>query len=327
MTQRMQSEPEAGPHVSVVMVSYNTRELTLAAIASVFDSITEPGFGVEVIVVDNASGDGSADAIAARFPEVRLIRSADNLGFGRGNNLGAKGARGEALFLLNTDTIVRPGGIETLHRTLMADETIGITGPFLENADGSYQCSMTSFPSVWRTFCHYSWLDRIFPRSAFFADGNMAHADPLVPRDVDIINGAALMIRRDLYESINGFDPDFFMYFEEPDLCLRVSQRGFRARYTPAARVVHLISQSSSSRRWWTHRTLRGARMIYARKHMTAVERFALWGIVHVGTTIRIIIYPLIGLVKPRFGTMGLDMLKSYFPGDSGLTSRKNANA
>ncbi|MDB5034968.1 MAG: glycosyl transferase family 2 [Chlorobi bacterium] len=323
----MQSEAGARPHVSVVMVSYNTRELTLAAIASVFDSIVEPGFGVEVIVVDNASHDGSADAVAARFPGITLIRSADNIGFGRGNNLGAKHATGDALFLLNTDTIVRAGAIETLYRTLFADPALGIVGPFLENADGSYQCSMTSFPSVWRTFCHYFWLDRLLPRSAFFADGNMAQADPLAPQDVDIINGAALMIRRDLYEAINGFDPDFFMYFEEPDLCRRVNLRGFRARYTPSARVIHLISQSSRSRMWWTHKTLRGSRMVYARKHMSAAERVALWGIVHVGTAIRIIIYPLIGLVKPRFGIMGLDMLKSYFPAGSGLTSRKNANA
>ncbi len=136
------------------MVNYNTRELTLEAIASIFSSLLDPAFRVEVIVVDNASADGSAEAIDLRFPDVRVIRSPENLGFGRGNNLGAASAVGDALFLLNTDTIVRPGAIETLYHALYAEPRRGIVGPFLENRDGSYQTSMTSFPSVWRTFCY-----------------------------------------------------------------------------------------------------------------------------------------------------------------------------
>jgi GT2 family glycosyltransferase len=309
------------------MVNYNTRELTLEAIGSIYSSLLDPDFRVEVIVVDNASHDGSADAIESRFPDVRVIRSEENLGFGRGNNLGATYATGDALFLLNTDTIVRPGAIEKLYDTLFAVERRGITGPFLENRDGSYQTSMTSFPTVWRTFCYYFWLDRIFPRNPFFADGMMNHADPLVERDVDVINGAAMMIRRDLYERIRGFDPEYFMYYEESDLCKRVAGAGFSAHYMPGARVLHLINQSSRSRMWWFHQMLRTSRKVYARKHMNAVERAAMALIVHTGFAIRIVIYPIFGLVKPRFRTLGRDMLRSYFPINTPLTPRKNANA
>jgi len=315
------------PHVSIVMVNYNTRDLTIDAVASVFNSVQDPSFVVEIIVVDNASADGSAEALEARFPEIRVVRSKENIGFGRGNNLGATYATGDALFLLNTDTVVRPGAIETLYRTLFADGSRGIAGPFLENPDGSYQCSMISFPTVWRTFCTFFWLDRLFPRVPLFADGQMSHADPLEPRDVDVINGAAMMIRRDLFEKIEGFDPEYFMYYEESDLCKRVAELGYSARYTPTARVLHLISQSSRSHPWWFHHILRRSRMIYARKHMTAPERFAMAAVVHAAYALRIVIYPFLGLVKPRFRTMGFNMLRSYLHVDAPFIPRKNANA
>lgn len=309
------------------MVNYNTKDLTRDAVASVFSSVQDPEFVVEVIVVDNASVDGSADALEARFPEIRVVRSRENIGFGRGNNLGATFATGDALFLLNTDTVVRPGAIETLYRNLFADTKRGIVGPFLENPDGSYQCSMISFPTVWRTFCTFFWLDRIFPRVPLFADGQMTHADPLKEHDVDVINGAAMMIRRDVFEKISGFDPEYFMYYEESDLCKRVAQLGHGARYTPSARVLHLISQSSRSHPWWFHHILRRSRMIYARKHMTTPERLAMAAIVHAAYAMRIVVYPFIGLVNPRFRTMGLNMLKSYLRVDAPFIPRKNASA
>ncbi len=309
------------------MVNYNTKDLTLEAVASVFSSIQDSSFVVEVIVVDNASVDGSADAISERFPNITVVRSAENVGFGRGNNLGAEYATGDALFLLNTDTIVRPGAIEHLYATLVADSRRGIVGPFLENPDGSYQCSMQSFPTAWRTFCVFFWLDRIFPRRPLFADGMMTHANPLADHDVDVINGAAMMIRRDLFEKIGGFDPEYFMYFEEADLCMRVAKLGHTSHYTPGARVLHLISQSSRTHPWWFHHILRRSRMIYARKHMTPAQRIAMASVVHAAYAFRIIIYPFVGLVKPRFRMMGRNMLKSYLRFDAPFIPRKNASA
>lgn len=309
------------------MVNYNTKDLTLEAVASVFSSIQDSSFSVEVIVVDNASVDASADALEARFPQVVVVRSEQNIGFGRGNNLGASHATGRALFLLNTDTIVRPGAIEALYAKLFEDEGRGIVGPFLENPDGSYQCSMLSFPTVWRTFCVFFWLDRMFPRVPLFADGMMTHVDPLAEHDVDVINGAAMMIRRDLFEQIGGFDPEYFMYYEESDLCMRVAKLGYRARYMPGARVLHLISQSSRTHPWWFHHILRRSRMIYARKHMTPFERVAMATVVHAAYAFRIIIYPFIGIVKPRFRMMGRNMLKSYLRFDAPFIPKNNANA
>ncbi len=309
------------------MVNYNTKDLTMEAVQSVFSSVQDPSFAVEVIVVDNDSADGSADAIAARFQNVRVIRSPENVGFGRGNNLGATFATGEALFLLNTDTIVRPGAIEHLYHRLFENDARGIVGPFLENPDGSYQCSMLSFPTVWRTFCVFFWLDRLFPRVPLFADGMMTHVDPLAEHAVDVINGAAMMIRRDLFEKIGGFDPEYFMYYEESDLCMRVAKLGCVAYYSPGARVLHLISQSSRTHPWWFYHILRRSRMIYARKHMTPLQRVAMATVVHAAYAFRIVIYPFIGLVKPRFKMMGRNILKSYLRFDAPYFPRKNANA
>ncbi len=315
------------PHVSVVLVNYNTRDLTLDAVASVQASVHRPGFSVETIVVDNASSDGSAEALENRFPDIRVIRSGDNIGYGRGNNLGAREANGRAILFLNTDTVVRPHAIERLFDTLIARDDRGIVGPFLENPDGSYQTSMISFPTVWRTFCNFFWIDRLFPSVALFADSQMVHANPNEPRDVDVIHGAALMVRREVFEQLGGFDPEYFMYYEESDLCKRAAMLGYSAHYVPAARVLHLISQSSRLHPWWFFKILRQSRMVYARKHMTPVARVAMASVVHVAYAVRILIYPVIGLVKPRFRRLGRNMLLSYLHVQSPFTTRKNARA
>lgn len=321
------TERPRGVHVSTVLVNYNTRDLTIAAIASVFNSIRDDDFQVEVIVVDNASHDGSADAIEARFPQVHVVRSTDNIGYGRGNNLGARDATGDALLFLNTDTVVRPRAIETLYAKLHAVQSRGIVGPFLENPDGTYQTSMISFPTVWRTFCNFFWLDRLLPTIPLFADSQMTHADPLRARDVDVIHGAAMMIRREIFMQLGGFDPEYFMYYEESDLCKRVKTLGFSAHYVPEARVLHLVSQSSRAHPWWFFKILRQSRMIYARKHMTPAARVSMALLVHLAYGVRIVLYPVIGIVKPRFRLMGRNMLKSYLILDSPFTSRKNVSA
>lgn len=316
-----------GPEVSVVLVNYNTRDLTIASISSIMCSVLSAQFGVEIIVVDNNSSDGSADAISTAYPEVCIVRSPDNVGYGRGNNIGAQVATGQALLFLNTDTIVRAGAIERLYRNLIDSNDRGIVGPFLENPDGSYQTSMISFPTVWRTFCHFFWIDRIFRHVALFADSHMTHVDPTLARDVDVIHGAALMVHRHIFEQLGGFDPDYFMYFEESDFCRRAAMLGYSAHYVPEARVLHLISQSSQSHPWWFFRILRTSRMVYARKHMTPIARVAMSWVVHVAYAVRILIYPVIGIVRPRFRSMGRNMLLSYFHGDAPFTSERKAQA
>jgi len=298
--------------VSVIIVSYNTRELTLNAIDAAIESITNPEFKIEVIVADNASKDGSCEAISEKFPEVKVLRSEHNLGFGGGNNLAAKHAKGKYLFLLNSDTQARKGSLELLAQALEVEDTFKIAGPFLENPDGSYQNSIMSFPSVWRIFCQFFWLDKIFKNNPFFADSFMLHTDTSKQQCVDVINGAALMIERNVYENMNGFDEDFFMYFEENDLCKRAYNQGFRAIYVPQAKVMHIGWQSSRQKPWWVFKIIRKSRYLYAKKHFNFFNRIAVWTITHTGYFMRIIVFSILGIFHKRSRDYAKKIFLSY---------------
>ena len=298
--------------VSVIFVSYNTRELTLNAVESIYGSIVDPTLTVEVIVVDNDSRDGSAEAVERRFPAARVVRSGGNIGFGRGNNLGAEAARGTMLLLLNTDTIVRRGAIEALYDTFRRDPRCGVAGARLENSDGSYQQSVILLPTVWRTFCTFFWLELFSGRIPIFAGSFARYHDPDTEQEVEVAHGAALMIRRELFERTGGFDPDYFMYFEECDLCRRVADLGMTVRFVPGARVLHLEGQSSRERPGWIYRLMRESRMVFFRKHGGPVERVLVTAIVHVGYAARILLYGIAGVAAPRLRRLGRNILFSY---------------
>lgn len=302
--------PEVRPDVSVVMVNYNTREMTLAAIEALKRSVRDPDFTMEIVLVDNASSDGSVEAIRERFPDVRLVPSEVNLGFGVGNNHGAAVARGKALFMLNSDTEAEPGAVETLFEYLNRDPKRGVAGAYLEYPDGTRQPSILRFPTVWRIFCVFFWLDRIPHR--FFSGMFDLGADPAQEGEIEVAHGAAMMVRRNVFEEVGGFDPDFFMYFEECDLCRRIAERGYTVGYTPKSRIVHFEGASSRERPWWFFRVLRESRMIYARKHFGPLGRLAVVVIVHLGYGLRLVTFGLLGLFNKRLRAQGRNMLLSY---------------
>lgn len=299
------------PKVSVIFVSYNTSGLTIAAIEALYASVSDPGFPFEIILVDNASTDGTVEEVRRRFPDVRLIASDENLGFGRGNNRGAGIAAGEMLFLLNTDTEIRPRAMEMLYAYLGARPSMAAAGAFLENPDGSTQPAILRFPTVWRIFCVFFWLDRIPHR--FFSGVIDLGADPDREQRIDVAHGAAMMVRRDVFEKVGGFDPDFFMYFEECDLCRRMADAGYTTGYLPDARVMHYSGASSGSRPWWFFRALRESRMVYARKHMNPLQQGMVFVIVHSGYLMRILLFSLLGIFNPRVRDLGKNMFLSYF--------------
>lgn len=301
---------QASPNVSVVMVSYNTCQMTLNAIQAVYQSIEKTDFSIEIVLVDNASSDNTVEQVRATFPHVRLVESDMNLGFGVGNNHGAAVATGGALFMLNTDTEIRAGAIEKLYEWLIAREQRAVVGAWLEYPDGRYQQAILRFPTVWRIFCLFFWLDRI--PSRFFSGMFDIGADPKREQEIEVAHGAAMMIRRDVFERVQGFDPAFFMYFEECDLCRRITDLGYTIGYVPDAQVVHYEGGSSQSRPWWFFRALRESRMIYARKHLGLVGQAAVGCIVHVGYAVRIFLFGVLGIVNPRLRKLGKNMLLSY---------------
>ena len=211
--------------LSILVVSYNTRELTLACLESVYAQTTDLDF--EVIVVDNASEDGSAKSIADAFPQVKVIESVENLGFARANNLAARSASGEYLLLLNSDTVVLDRAINRILNFARVRPEAGIVGGRTVFADGSLNASSChGRQTPWGLFCLGTGLAAVFRGSRWFDPESLGSWQRDTVAEVDAVSGCFLLIRRELWEKLGGFDESFFMYGEDMDLCLRAGIRG-----------------------------------------------------------------------------------------------------
>ncbi len=233
--------------LTVIVVSYNTRALTLACLDTLLAATHRAR--AHVVVFDNASSDGSAEAVAARFPQVELISSEENLGFARANNLVAAAARTEWLLLLNPDTEVHDGAVDALLAFSKARPQAGITGGRTVFPDGtlnSASCWMRITP--WSTFCMATGLTAMLRGTSLFNPEGMGSWPRDSVREVDIVVGCFLMIRRALWDQLGGFDLKYFMYGEEADLCLRAQALGYRPAITPEAQIMHLVGASSGKR-------------------------------------------------------------------------------
>ena len=233
--------------VSILIVSYNTREMTLAAISSVVRETRDVTF--EIIVVDNASTDGSADAIAAHPAQPALIRLSENIGFGRGNNLAAEHATGELVLLLNPDTVVTERAIDRLVAFARVNKRAMIWGGRTVFADGRLNpASCWQRITLWNLITRATGLAALFPQSALFNPEAYGGWQRDSAREVDIVSGCFLLIPRSIWLALGGFDPTFFMYGEEADLCLRARRIGARPLVTPEATIVHYGGASEATR-------------------------------------------------------------------------------
>jgi GT2 family glycosyltransferase len=220
------------PDLSVVISTFNTRAMLAACLESVFHDLERAGLNYEVIVVDDASTDGSAEMVAARFPQVRLLRHAVNQGYARANNAGMCAAGGAAVFLLNSDTVVVPGSISTLLDALGRGERPAAVGPRLLNPDGTDQRSCWRFPLVW-LIGNTLWLFRLGMLDDYGAGERRAD------RPVDWLSSAALMVKADALADVGPFDEHFGVYGVDVDWALRARRRGHKSVYVPRAQVVH----------------------------------------------------------------------------------------
>ncbi len=252
------------PDLSVVVLSWNTRELTLACLRALFAE--SPRHAREVIVVDNGSEDGSADAIELAFPAVRLARNAENRGYSGGNNQGARLATGRHLCLLNSDTEVRPGALDTLVDWLVEHPDYGMAAPKLVHPDGRVQRACMSFPGLLTALCFDTFWGR-FPPGKWVDDHyRMRHFDHLTSRDVDQPPGACQVMLREEYLQLGGLDEELWLFFNDVDLCRQLQQRGRRVRYVADAEVMHHEGASTRGFRKFVviwHRN----RIAYYRKH------------------------------------------------------------
>jgi GT2 family glycosyltransferase len=230
--------------VSIVIVTYKCREAARACLASIFE--TTAGMDLEVIVLDNASGDGTVEMVRSEFPRVRLIDSPENLGFAIGCNRAAAEARGEFVFLLNPDTVLHAGAVQNLLEFARAHPRNGIYGGRTFRPDGTLDPgSCWAAPSLWSLFCFATMLTTAFRGSSLFDPESMGGWKRDTVREVDIVTGCLLFVSRAHWDELGGFDPRFFMYGEDADLSLRSRALGFRPIVTPDAVATHEVGVSS----------------------------------------------------------------------------------
>ena len=239
---------EATPDISVAVVSYNTRDLLRVCLRSLLERQAEGEAALEIIVADNGSGDGSPEMVRAEFPGVRVLATGGNIGFGRANNAALAGATGRYYCLLNSDAELLPGALSSAMAYLEDSPDVGLVGGQLLWPDGRLQTSWGDDPN----------LSGVLAEQTFwgaFSRKSSAHSPVLgVARDVDQICGAFMLLRREAWLQVGGFDPAYFMYNEDVDLNVRLRKSGWRVVFLPAARITHHLGASSSTD--WRKRAL-----------------------------------------------------------------------
>ncbi|MBB3187833.1 glycosyltransferase family 2 protein [Microbacter margulisiae] len=244
--------------VSIIIVNYNTKALLHNCLQSVMEQTRDVHY--EIIVVDNASADGSVEMIQEKFPAVTLLAENTNWGFGRANNIGAKIAKGKYLFLLNSDTLIRNNAIKTLVDFLESNPRAGICGAQLLNQDLSLATSFQRLPSLMAEW------------KVCFAPFLLSKKQPVYsnPVKAGFVSGADLMIRKSLFDQLQGFDPDFFLYFEETELTYRSKKAGYSVWFIPTAEIIHFGEQSGEPEAKkvdkWTFSEMWYSRFLYADK-------------------------------------------------------------
>ena len=228
--------------VSVVVVSYNVRDHLVRCLEAVVDR------GHEVVVVDNASTDGTPELVRERFPSVRLVELPENRGFGAGNNAGMEVAGGDWFLLLNADAWPVDDAVERLAAFGDEHPEAAVVGPRLRNPDGSLQRSVRGFPTLWRLATEYLFLRKLAPRTRALNAFYGARFDHESVREADWLYGACLLVRRAATQEVGLFDEDFFLFSEETDWCYRFREAGWKVLFYPGAEIVHVGGASHGGR-------------------------------------------------------------------------------
>lgn len=224
--------------VSIILVNFNGEDVLADCLCSLEKFI--PKHNCEIILVDNNSQDNSLSIINSKFPAIKLIKLSQNLGFAAGNNAGAKEAKGNFLFLLNTDTIVTSNFLPHLLRLMAENLDVGIIGTKLIFPDGSFQISFSPKIGIMGEVKAKKLHKNAEDKNSL----NVIEQDFRDVKNVDVVVGASFFIRTDLFNLLGGFDERFFMYFEESDLCERVRNKGYKILYTPHESIIHLRGHS-----------------------------------------------------------------------------------
>jgi hypothetical protein len=284
--------------LSIVIVNWNTREHLSRCLQQIYETVA--GIAFEVIVVDNASRDGSPAMVKNRFPQVKLLENEENVGFARANNQAIRESAGRYVLLLNPDAFVIEGTIDRMVEFMDAHTDVGMAGCQLLGEEGTVQPSCTGFPTLATEFFLFTHLDRLLKRSPTFARYRMTYWDCGDVRAVDVIQGAFMLVRQEALDEVGLLDEGFFMYSEEMDWCYRFKEKGWPVYYVPYVQAVHIGGQSTQQVRADMILELYRSRVMFFRKHYGQL-RASLLKLLLLGASVgRVIFFSMASLLKPE---------------------------
>lgn len=255
--------------LSIIIVNYNVKEFLQNLIHSIEKAASD--ISHEIIIVDNASDDGSVDFIREKFPFTKLIVNNKNLGFSKANNIGLSIAQGEYILLLNPDTLISEDTLTKMIDFFEDHPDAGLAGCKILNSDGTLQLACRrSFPGPWTSFCKVTGLSTIFPKSKLFARYNLTYLDENKTYEVDAVSGSFMMLKKDIYQKVGGFDEQFFMYGEDLDLCYRIQKAGYKVYYVHNSQIIHYKGESTRRSSLDETKIFYNAMRLFVKKHLSS---------------------------------------------------------
>lgn len=275
---------EDNPELSIVILNYNVKELLLNCLESIFKNKSKEDKW-QVIVVDNASSDGSVEEVRRRYKDITILENKTNLGFSAGNNTGVKLARAPVILFLNPDTVVVGSAIQKTLEVLLSNPDYGAITCKVELPDGrlDYSCHR-GFPTPWNSFAYFSGLAKMFPHSPTFSGYSATYLDINKPHEVDCATGAFLMVRKIAGDQIGWWNTDYFWNGEDIEFCFSLKEKGWKIFYYPEAKITHFKGSSAKKAKAETINHGISAMRIFYKKHYykkypPILRDFVLWGI------------------------------------------------
>jgi len=282
----------ANVDVSIIIVNYNAKDFLRDCLDSIFATVSKT-ISYEVIVVDNASSDESAQMVAKEFgSNITLIASRKNLGFSKGNNLGVKKAKGCYLLFLNPDTLMRKQTLETMVAFMDKTPQAGAATCFVRLEDGTLDDGAhRGFPTPWNAFCYFSGLAKLFPKSILFNGYNLGFKDLDTIHEIDALVGAFMLVRREAGEEIGWWDEDFFFYGEDLDFCYKLREKGWKIFFIPSVEILHykgisggikehsehLSTADKETKLRATKERFQAMKLFYKKHYMVKYPKFITW--------------------------------------------------
>lgn len=284
--------------VSIVITVYRSKAFLDECIQSVRSSVKHHSY--EIIVVDDASNDGTAETMNKKYPGINYIQNKENLGYVRSNNIGMKRSSGEHVLSLNNDTVIKDEAIDKLIEFMEKNTAAGAVGPKILNVDGSVQLQCRrSFPKPLNSLSYFTGLSRFFPKSRFFGSYLLTYLDDKTTVEVDSLCGAAMMVRREVIDKVGLMDESYFMYGDDIDWCYRIKQAGFRVFYFPEAQILHYGGKGGSRKQ--SYRNIfefYRAMAIFHKKHYSKSHFFAVNWLVYAGIWLKCMVDLTLNIIR-----------------------------